>query len=503
MTFARTDLAFEPGLFSNRSRRASRQRWVDGNLVRFRDGVPAQVGGWRRIPVSGDTMEGLARAMLAWRPNNQAGRLAVVGTHSNAYLFDGGSLSDITPAGIGDGRVDSILGAGYGAGLFGKEDFGTPRSTGTLLLDASTWTFDMFGETLITCFTADETVREFTNGTDTALVDVDNAPKARAICVSQERHVFAFGTGSNPRYVQWSDREDRTIWTPAADNRAGGYEMQTSSAFQCGRRVRGQVLAWTQTEVVTFYPLNNALVYGRQTLDENAGIAGPRAVCVVTDAGGEMAFWMDVDGFYVFDGTVRRLDCELHDAVFSDINTIQRAKFEAASNVEFSEVRFSYCSANSNEINRCVTYCYANGTWSKASLDRLVWLDRKIFAKPLAIDGAGVIYEHEVGNDAAGTAMDSYVLSSPIIVGTAQQLAEVAAFWPDLDPLSDGAELTIIGRDWPGGDDIVFGPYPFVISDEKIDLAISTRQFQVKISGTGGYWELGLPQIDMRGGSLR
>jgi hypothetical protein len=49
MTFVRSEMAFNPGLFANRSRRASKLRWVDGDLVRFRDGVPAQVGGWQRV----------------------------------------------------------------------------------------------------------------------------------------------------------------------------------------------------------------------------------------------------------------------------------------------------------------------------------------------------------------------------------------------------------------------------------------------------------------------
>jgi hypothetical protein len=279
--------------------------------------------------------------------------------------------------------------------------------------------------------------------------------------------------------------------------------MQSASPFQCARRVRGQILAWTQTEVFAFFPLNSAAVYGRETLDENAGVAGPLGVAVATDQGGEIAFWQGVDGFYLYDGAVRRLACELQDYVFTDINVIQRAKFETSTNVEFSEIRFSYCSALSNEIDRCVVFCFANNTWTKANVSRLVWLDRKIFSKPIAVDAAGAIFEHETGTAADGGVLDSYVLSYPLTIGVGQQFAEVADFWPDLDELSDGAALTIIGRDYPNGPDIVFGPFAFTPATEKIDLNIATRQIEIKVAGTGGYWELGVPLISMQGGSLR
>lgn len=502
MAFVQTEMAFQPGLYANRSKRASKQRWVDGDLVRFRDGVPAQMGGWWKVPVTGPALTGVARGILGWRPNNQLGRLSAIGTFNCVRLFDGGSLSDITPVDLGSGRLDSLVGAGYGGALFGTGPFGTARP-GLTIISASTWTMDMFGEILLACFSSDEKIRRFQQGTDARLVTIGSAPTARAVCVSNERHVFAFGADGNPRLVRWSDRESLTEWTPSVTNRAGSYEMQSSTPFRLGLRVRGQVIAWTSTECFVFYPLNNALVYGRETLSERTGVAGALAACVVTEPAGEVAYWFGLDGFYAYDGTVRRLECELQDYVFSDINFIQKAKFEVSSNVEFEEVRFSYCSASSNEIDRCVVFCFRNQTWTKANVARTSWLDRRIFEKPLAVGVDGTIYEHEVGDTADGEAMASYVISHPLTVGVGQQFAEVDGFWPDMDPMSDGAALTIVGRDYPNAPDQIFGPYPFTASTEKVDLTIAVRQFQIKIAGTGGYWEIGLPLISMQGGSLR
>src|SRR4051812_19351699 len=102
--FAQQEMAFEVGVFANRSKRASKGRWVDANLVRFRDGVPAQMGGWLAAPLVGATLTGKAREMIAWRPNSLVGRYSAIGTHSGAFQFDGSSISDITPAGFAAGR---------------------------------------------------------------------------------------------------------------------------------------------------------------------------------------------------------------------------------------------------------------------------------------------------------------------------------------------------------------------------------------------------------------
>ncbi len=503
MAFVQSELAFEPGLFSNRSARASRRRWVDGDLVRFRDGVPCQMGGWRRLTFTGATIDGRARAMISWRPNSQYSRYAVIGTHKGAFLYDGGSLVDVTPTGMTDGRESSVIGNGFGVGLFGRGTFGTPRTLGGTLVAASTWSFDMFGETLIACFSDDGVISEFNPASDAQLTPIAGAPTARCVCVSHERHVFAFGCDGNPRLVQWSDREDYSVWTPSSTNRAGSYEMQARSPFITARRVRGQVLAWTETEVFAFFPLNNALVYGRETLDETAGAAGPLSVCVATERGGETAYWWGTDSFYIYDGFVRRMACDLQDYVFNDVNLLQRAKFEAATNVEFSEIRFSYCSAASDEIDRCVVFCYANQTWTKANVARLAWMDRKIFEKPLAVDASGNLFEHEVGDTADGDPIDSFVLSHPIMIGFGESFAEISTFWPDMQPTGEGAALTIIARDYAGAPDQVFGPYEFGLTTEKVDLNISARQFQVKISGIGTFWEIGSPLISVQGGSLK
>lgn len=502
MAYVRSELAFERGIYANRSRHASRHRWVDGNLVRFRDGVPATIGGWVSYTLGGDAITGKPRAIIGWRPNDQQGRFAAIGTNEGAFRFDGASIVDITPAGFVAGEPISSAG-GYGGGRYGVGTYGTERESGAVN-DASIWTFDMFGEVLLGCFNDDGKIYDYDeSGGDTEMQLVAAAPTANAICVSDERHLFAFGASDIPGLVLWSDREDYGNWTVDATTRAGGHELQVRSPFQCGKRVRGRVLGWTRTEVFAFTPLNNPLVYARDRISTEAGAVGPHAVTVVTDNEGESAYWMGRSNFYMYDGLVRTLPCELWDYVFKDINHLQMACFHTGQVASQNEVWFFYCSAASDEIDRAVIYNYDDGSWSKALIGRLCWLDAGVFANPIAMDADNVLYDHEAGNLANGAAMDSYIVSHPIRIGVGEQFADIDQFWPDLQDGSSSINVSFLLRNKHGGDATEMGPYLVDPDDEFLPLSLSAREFQLKIATHDTAWELGLPQISVQGGSLR
>lgn len=503
MGFVRSEMAFSPGLYANRSRRASKLRWVDGNLVRFRDGVPAQCGGWIAIVPSSGAVVGDVRTLLAYRPNDQSERRLAIGSNSGAYVYNGDVVTDITPVGFVGGASTSVPALGYGFGPYGDGVYGERPPTAGNPFDAASWSFDMFGQILLGLFSYDGAFYKYDpTALDTEFVLVADAPQGRAICVSDERHVFMFGADGKPGFVRWSDREDFTVWDPLATNRAGGYELPVRSPFQCGVRVRGQVLGLTKTEVFAFTPLQNAYVYARDRITTEGGVAGPHAIVVVTDSQGETAYWMGTSNFYAYDGLVRTLDCELRDYVFGDINVDQGAKFAAGINTQFDEVWYFYCSAASDEIDRGVIYNYTTGIWSKATIDRLAWADAGVFNNPIAVDAAGTFYQHEMGTTANGAAMPSFVRSHPITVGVGEQFADVDQWWPDMQDGSDAAKVSFICRDGPSLPPRTEGPFDFALGDEFVPLAFSARELQLQIDGNGA-WELGLPQISMQGGSLR
>ena len=89
-----------------------------------------------------------------------------------------------------------------------------------------------------------------------------------------------------------------------------------------------------------------------------------------------------------------------------------------------------------------------------------------------------------------------------MMFGVGQQFTDIAAFWPDLDEASGAVDVSLITRDYSGDSDITHGPLRCTPSTEKVDFYASARQFQVKIAGTGSYWELGIPLVETQAGGL-
>lgn len=91
-----SEVEIVPGLFTEKSDRSSRGRWVDGNRVRFFNGLPEKMGGWVKVFEFTD-ITGVVRNMLSWSMlNNQA--LVVFGAHTGIWLLTNDVLTNITPA---------------------------------------------------------------------------------------------------------------------------------------------------------------------------------------------------------------------------------------------------------------------------------------------------------------------------------------------------------------------------------------------------------------------
>lgn len=83
-----------PGVNTDVSPNSAEGSWVDGSRVRFRDGFPEKIGGWR--PISNNQFRGTCRCLLTWTTILNQIKTAV-GTHLKAYVEEGGSYLDITP----------------------------------------------------------------------------------------------------------------------------------------------------------------------------------------------------------------------------------------------------------------------------------------------------------------------------------------------------------------------------------------------------------------------
>lgn len=153
-------LEIQPGVYRNGTEYQAKGRWYDTNLVRWREGKLEPVGGWTKY--SDAQLTGICRGIHTWRAND-ATRWLALGTETNLYSAQGGTLYDITPADFTDGRAHSIPGYGYGAGIYGDANYGDARST-SLLIELTTWSMDNWGQNLVACSSTDGRAVEYQRG---------------------------------------------------------------------------------------------------------------------------------------------------------------------------------------------------------------------------------------------------------------------------------------------------------------------------------------------------
>ena len=98
-----------------------------------------------------------------------------------------------------------------------------------------------------------------------------------------------------------------------------------------------------------------------------------------------VSYWMSQTAFYVFDGSVKKLDCSVQNFVFDDLDITSQVQVYAGINVDFNEVTWFYPSKGSQVINRSVTYNYLEDIWyTNTGFARTAWSDRGVYANPFA-----------------------------------------------------------------------------------------------------------------------
>ena len=110
---------FNPGINKEGTDYTAEGGWFDGNLVRFRKGLPEKIGGWvKYIPAS---FVGTGRKLFGW--TSLAGtKLLGVGTSKKLYIQAGTNYNDITPIRATTGAGDVTFGATNGSSSINVTD---------------------------------------------------------------------------------------------------------------------------------------------------------------------------------------------------------------------------------------------------------------------------------------------------------------------------------------------------------------------------------------------
>lgn len=491
-----------PGISRKGTIYQSKGRWYASDLVRFQEGNVGPIGGWSARTTS--AMTGKPRAMVVWRANATGQpRYIAVGTHSKLYAFTPSGVApvDITPAGFTSGRADATSGGGYGVGNYGVGLYGTPRIDNVNVQDASVWTLDVFGQYLVGCMSDDGKLYEWqldTSGPTVAAV-ITNAPTSCSGCVVTEQgFLVALGPGGLPRKVQWSDQGVNTTWSPSATNQAGSYTIQSNSRLMCGRRVRGGTLLFTENDVHLMTYIGLPFVHRIDRVGDNCGIISRAAVAISDDR----AMWMGPAGFYAWTGAgVTPVECDIFQAVFGDINQVQRSKFWAKTNAQENEIEFHYCSAASTEIDQCAVYNYEEDHWTlRPSVARLCGADRGgAFVYPIMATSTGYLYDHEIGYSWGGAT--PYLESGPIELGNGDRTMRVRKLILDEKTQGD-VRIYFKIREWPGDTETTT---PISYSGVNfIPVHIAARALRVRVEFTqASASRIGPMKLDLLEGSKR
>jgi len=437
------------GMYKNGTPYTRLGRWSDGNLVRWHDGAIRPIGGWQRrtdntatniSALVSDPADEVIRDIYAWSDLSLDQQVVLSSNRGIYHLSQTGTVTDITPGGYTGSDKDASVQAGYGQNPYGVGVYGAGNNlVATKPIPPDRWYYGTFGEVLLTGVRGDGTMYELDLGTLT-LSGVTNAPSdVQDLCVTQERQVFAIGGGGQPRRVQASEVEDRTQWTAATDN---------------------QVIDRTLTGT------------GR------------------TD---RFAVWWGERNFWVFDGAVQVLNCDVIDYLYADLEPNQVSKITAFTNTDFSEIWWLYQSLGSttDEVDSYVVWNYKENHWNTGKLDRTTGYDKGVLLTPIMVDSDGQIWNHEL--DAVLPDGTVFVETGAIELGSGDKNMAVRYIYPDNENQSD-VTFELIGRQFPNDTEYTYGPYPY---NNPVPTRALGRTVKVKVNFETAASELGKLRLDI------
>ena len=460
-----------------------------------------------------------------------------VTTLANASDTGNGGASTVAAYQLNVGPEFQIPLVGWSAGFWGEGYWGVGGSTAISL---RLWSQNNFGEDLIfgprggAIYYWDKTTGLTIRGVPlTGLVGASDVPVVQNFILVSDisRFVFAFGCNEigsatqDPLLVRWSDQESAVDWTPAPTNQSGSLRFSHGSAIQTAMQTRQEVLVFTDTAVYSMQYVGAPIVWSATLLGDNVSCIGPNAVSLASG----VTYWMGVDKFYKYDGTVQTLKCDLWQHVFSNINLLQAYQVFSSTNEGFNEIWWFYCSTGLTTVDSYVVYNYLEDIWYYGEMARTAWIDAGTRNNPVAATYNYNLVNHESGVDngetATLTAINSYIESAEWDPEDGHKFSFIYRMLPDITfRNSTGASnpqvtMTIIpmknsgsGYNSPqsvgGSSDATVTRTAVVPIEEftgQVFVRVRGRQFIFKVEadqlGTG--WQLGRPRVDLRPDGLR
>ncbi len=445
----------------------------------------------------------------------------------------GGGAAVVAAYEINVGLQDTAYGLGYGSGLYGRGTYGTERSAtnglseGTgILNEMRTWSFANYGNKLMVSPSGGGIYSWDQPGAAARAVILAGAPTSvRYMFITPERMVVALGT-TTPMTMAWSDRDDQTNWTPAADNTSDIRTLQVGNKLMAGATFSGGIsVIWSDTAFFLMQFIDSTgEIYSTRVIAEGCGLLGPCAWARTPD----LMAWMSNSFFFIYAGGIvqraPRQD-EIRDYILGSgvgtagttpdhgtsigrLNRDKAAKVACGHDPKHNEVWWHYCSVDSTtgENDEYVLVCLSDWSWSTGKLDMLTSVGRSAMTR--SESPAGVIYEagtdsyiyqHENGVDANGAALPWFLQTGPIPAGNARTDQDVIGYVPDFE--RQFKDMTLQLRMWERPNSTVpLDDQTFTIAPEDIlqDMKMGGRYYDMKLSADalGNDFRMGTPQLE-------
>ena len=252
---------------------------------------------------------------------------------------------------ISTGAASVVTATGYGTGPWSREGWGNARTGSQLQIGIRTWSLDTWGEDLLACPRGGEIYWwDRTGGTGQRAIPLTDlggdAPISnQAMLVStRDRHVLALGaydffnSAFDPLLIRWCSTEDLNDWVPTSTNTSGDLRLYAGSKIVTGVRSRLETIIFTDVSVHTLPFVGGFEVFGLNIVGENVSILGPNAAIPID----HRVLFMAESDFFIYDGVVKVLPCDVRNFVYDNLNTIQRDKVYGGLNREFNECWWFY-----------------------------------------------------------------------------------------------------------------------------------------------------------------
>jgi len=437
------------------------------------------------------------------------------------------SIKYLIGLGSGMGTQSASPSLGFGAGGWGLEAWGTPRSSSEfeVSLDNSSWNLSLWGEDLIATVRGGaiyywDTSAGVTNRAVlvSSLAGADDVPAvSRVTTVSfPDRHFITGGctiydqSVTDDMLIRWSSQEEFTKFAPTATNTAGDQRLEVGTKIVAMTAAREETIISTDEAIYGMTFVGGSFVFSFRLLATDSGAAGLNTMVSVD---GDV-YWMGERNFFNYNGVVSEMPCPVQYYVFNRIQLTYIEKTTVGHNKAFKEITWFYVSSDNPagvlnpEPDSYVTYNYGENAWTVGTMDRTVWNDsfgaRNV---PFAFDPDGYLYNHETGTSANGAAMNSYIEGSPReISAEGETLYMVDQVIPDVTMTSNTSlSLYMNTRKFPNATEVTKGPFTITSSTEKVSTRAKGRQISMKFQSTGtdDAWTLGDFRVNSRKDGLR